>query len=115
VRRLHRLYGQRALGCKRLTKVSEQKAKSDWAEFIRELAHHYENAKKITLVVDNLNTHKTGSLYETFSPEQAKHIRDRFEFVYTPKHESWLNMAEIELNVLIRQCLNRRIQCLGQA
>lgn len=103
------------LAGKRLTKVTEQKTKSDWAEFIRELTDHYENAKKITLVMDNLNTHKAGSLYETFSPEQAKRIRDRFEFVYTPKHGSWLNMAEIELNVLIRQCLNRRIECLGQA
>ena len=55
------------------------------------------------------------TIYEIFSPEQAKRIRDRFEFVYTPKHGSWLNMAEIELNVLIRQCLNRRIECLGQA
>jgi hypothetical protein len=103
------------LAGKRLTKVTEQRTKSDWAEFIREIADHYENARRITLVMDNLNTHKAGSLYETFSPEQAKRIRDRFEFVYTPKHGSWLNMAEIELNVLIRQCLNRRIECLGQA
>ena len=66
-------------------------------------------AKKITLVMDNLNTHKAGSLYETFSPEEAKQIWDRFEFVFTPKHGSWLNMAEIELNVLNGQCLNRRI------
>jgi hypothetical protein len=103
------------LAGKRLTKVTEQKTKSDWAEFIREVADHYENAKKITLVMDNLNTHKAGSLYETFPPEEAKSIRDRFEFVYTPKHGSWLNMAEIELNVLTRQCLNRHMECIGQA
>ncbi len=103
------------LAGKRLTKVTEQKTKSDWAEFIREIAGHYESAKKITLVMDNLNTHKAGSLYEAFPPEQAKGIRERFEFVYTPKHGSWLNMAEIELNVLTRQCLNQRIECLGQA
>ena len=59
--------------------------------------------------MDNLNTHKPGSLYETFPPEEAKALLDRFEFIYTPKHGSWLNMAEIELNVLIGQCLNRRI------
>jgi hypothetical protein len=103
------------LAGKRLTKVTEQRTKSDWADFIREIADHYQHAKKITLVMDNLNTHKAGSLYEAFPPEQAKCMRDRFEFVYTPKHGSWLNMAEIELNVLIRQCLNRRIECLGQA
>ena len=59
--------------------------------------------------MDNLNTHEPGSLYETFPPEKAKALWDRFEFVYTPKHGSWLNMAEIELNVLTGQCLNRRI------
>jgi hypothetical protein len=66
-------------------------------------------AEKITLVMDNLNTHVPGSFYEMFPPDKAKTILDRFEFVYTPKHGSWLNMAEIELNVLTRQCLNRRI------
>ena len=94
------------LAGKRMTKVMERKTKSDWAEFIREIEGHYKNAKKITLVMDNLNTHKPGSLYETFPPEEAKRIRDRFEFIYTPKHGSWLNMAEIELNVMIGQCLN---------
>ena len=98
----------------RLTKVSERRTKRDWAEFIRELASRYEDAKKITLVMDNLNTHKPGSLYEAFSPEEAKRIWDRFEFVYTPKHGSWLNMAEIELNVLIHQCLDRRIDNIGK-
>lgn len=97
------------LAGKRLVKVTEHKTKPDWAYFIREIAERYKHAEKITLVMDNLNTHKPGSLYEAFAPEEAKRIWDRFEFVYTPKHGSWLNMAEIELNVLIRQCLNRRI------
>jgi hypothetical protein len=102
------------LAGKRLTKVSERKTKLDWAGFVREIAEHYPDADRITLVMDNLNTHKAGSLYEAFCPEEAKRIRDRFEFVYTPKHGSWLNMAEIELNVLIRQCLNRRIGRLSE-
>lgn len=102
------------LAGKRITKVTERRTKSDWAEFIRELADHYKQAKKITLVMDNLNTHSVGSLYETFHPEEAKSIRDRFEFVYTPRHGSWLNIAEIELNVLIRQCLNRRMAHIDQ-
>jgi len=97
------------LAGKRQTKVTERKTKSDWAQFIKEIAEYYESAEKITLVMDNLNTHKAGSLYEAFSPQEAKRIWDRFEFVYTPKHGSWLNMAEIELNVLIGQCLSRRI------
>jgi len=66
-------------------------------------------AESITLVMDNLSTHKPGSLYEAFSPEEAKKLWDRFDFVFTPKHGSWLNVAEIELNVLNGQCLNRRI------
>ena len=97
------------LAGKRLVKVTERKTKSDWACFIKEIAQHYKYAQKITLVMDNLNTHKPGSLYDAYAPEEAKRIWDRFEFVYTPKHGSWLNMAEIELNVLIRQSLNRRI------
>lgn len=97
------------LAGRRLAKVTERKTKRDWAQFIKEVARHYENAEKITLVMDNLNTHKPGSLYEAFPPKEAKRIWDRFEFVYTPKHGSWLNMAEIELNVLIGQCLSRRI------
>jgi len=69
----------------------------------------YETAEKIILVMDNLNTHKPGSIYEAFAPEKAKALWDGFQFVHTPKHGSWLNMAEIELNVLNGQCLNRRI------
>lgn len=94
---------------KRTIKITERKTKKDWAEFIKEIAEGYKDAKKITLVMDNLNTHKASSLYDRFEPKEAKRIWDRFEFVYTPKHGSWLNMAEIELNVLNGQCLNRRI------
>jgi hypothetical protein len=97
------------LAGKRMVTITERKTKRDWACFLEEIAGQYESAEKITLVMDNLNTHKPGSLYETFEPDQAKAIWDRFEFVYTPKHGSWLNMAEIELNVLIGQCLKRRI------
>ena len=94
---------------KRTVKVTERKTKRDWACFIEEIADQYESAEKITLVMDNLNTHNPGSLYELFPPEKAKALWDRFQFVYTPKHGSWLNMAEIELNVLTGQCLTRRI------
>ncbi len=95
---------------KRMVKITERKTKKDWAVFIKEIADKlYKDAKKITLVMDNLNTHKPSSLYEAFKPKEAKRIWDRFEFVFTPKHGSWLNMAEIELNVLNGQSLNRRI------
>ncbi len=97
------------LAGKRMVTITERKTKHDWACFLKEIAVQYEGAEKITLVMDNLNTHNLGSLYETFEPDQAKSIWDRFEFVYTPKHGSWLNMAEIELNVLTGQCLKRRI------
>ena len=93
----------------RMVKITKQRTMQDWACFLEEIAEQYETAEKITLVMDNLNTHVPGSLYETFQPDKAKAIWDRFEFVYTPKHGSWLNMAEIELNVLTGQCLNRRI------
>ncbi len=97
------------LAGKRLVTVTESKTKQDWACFLEEIATQYESAEKITLVMDNLNTHKPGSFYETFPPDKAKALWNKFEFVYTPKHGSWLNMAEIELNVLTGQCLNRRI------
>jgi len=99
-----------ALQGKRFITITERKTKQDWARFVRWLSEtHYPNAKRITLVMDNLNSHTPAALYETFDPEYAKAIWDRFEFVYTPKHGSWLNIAEIELNVLSRQCLNRRM------
>ena len=97
------------LAGKRLVTVTESKTKKDWACFLEEIATQYESSEKITLVMDNLNTHNPGSFYETFPPDKAKALWDRFEFVYTPKHGSWLNVAEIELNVLTGQCLNRRI------
>jgi hypothetical protein len=83
--------------------------------FIKEIAdEHYPKAKRITLVMDNYNTHGASALYETFRPEEAKRLWDRFEFVYTPKHGSWLNMAEIELHVLNGQCLNRHISTMDK-
>ncbi len=98
---------------KRYVEVTERRTKADWAVFIKLIADEwYKDAIKITLVMDNLATHKAAALYEVYAPEEAKRIWDRFEFVYTPKHGSWLNMAEIELNVLMRQCLNRRIDKL---
>lgn len=100
------------LAGRRITKVTERKTRKDWALFLQDIALQYEDAKRITLVMDNLNTHTPGSLYEAFPPEQAKALWDRFEFVYTPKHGSWLNMAEIELNVMVGQCLNRRIESI---
>jgi hypothetical protein len=93
----------------RMTKVTERKTKVDWARFLQDIAERYQDAERITLVMDNLNTHSPGALYQTFPPDQAKALWDRFEFVYTPKHGSWLNVAEIELNVMISQCLDRRI------
>jgi hypothetical protein len=95
---------------KRYVKVTETKTKTDWAVFIKQIADEwYKEATKITLVMDNLATHKAAALYEVYTPQEAKRIWDRLEFIYTPKHGSWLNMAEIELNVLMGQCLNRRI------
>jgi hypothetical protein len=95
---------------KRLVEVTESKTKQDWARFMKKIADQkYPKAKKITLVMDNLNTHSASSFYETFEPKEAKRLWDRFEFIYTPKHGSWLNMAEIELHVLNGQCLNRHI------
>jgi hypothetical protein len=78
-------------------------------DYLEEIAAQYENTDKITLVMDNLNTHVSGYLYKTFPPAKAKALWDRFEFVYTPKQRSWLNIAEIESNVLTGQCLKRRM------
>ena len=97
------------LAGKRMVRVTERRTKRDWARFVKEIAEQYTQAERITLVMDNLSTHKPGSLYESFPPEEAKRLWDRFDFVFTPKHGSWLNVAEIELNVLNGQCLNRRI------
>jgi hypothetical protein len=97
------------LAGRRRVEVTARKTKVDWALFLQCIAQDYAHAEKITLVMDNLATHSASAFYETFPPEEAKRLWDRFDFVFTPKHGSWLNMAEIELNVLIRQCLNRRI------
>lgn len=94
----------------RHVEVTDQRTKVDWARVLRQLVdEHFPEAKKIILVMDNLNTHSPSSLYEAFDPEEAKRILDKLEIHYTPKHGSWLNMAEIELSVLGRQCLSRRI------
>ena len=100
------------LAGKRFVEVTERKTRQDWAYFIENIAERYEGAGKITLVMDHFCTHSAGSLYETFPPEKAKKLWDMFEFIYTPKHGSWLNMAEIELNVLIAQCLSGRIDTI---
>jgi hypothetical protein len=94
---------------KRFVEVTSLKTKKEWANFIKKIVNQYSKAKKITLVMDNFKTHTASAFYETFEPEEAKELWDRFEFVYTPKHGSWLNMAEIELHVLNGQCLNRHI------
>ncbi len=93
----------------RHVKVTDRHTKQDWAQLIKELVDDHFPKKKIILVMDNLNTHKLGSLYATFEPEEARRISERLEIHYTPKHGSWLDMAEIEIGVLSRQCLNRRI------
>lgn len=100
------------LAGRRLTKVTERRTKPDWAMFVQDIAASYPDAEHIILVMDNLNTHTPGSLYEAFAPEKAKALWDRFEFVYTPKHGSWLNVAEIEINVMVSQCLDRRIDSI---
>jgi hypothetical protein len=95
---------------KRFVQVTEQRTRKDWANAMKMLADRlYPQAEKIVIVMDNLNTHSPISFYETFEPEEARRLTNRFEFHYTPKHGSWLNMAEIELGVLVRQCLSRRI------
>jgi len=100
---------------KRFVEITKFKKKQDWAKFIKKISDElYPEANKITLVMDNFRTHSPSALYETFKPEEAKRIWDRFEFVYTPKHGSWLNMAEIELHVLNGQCLNRHISTIEE-
>lgn len=95
---------------RRVVETSEHRGKNDWAHFIQALVDvHYPEADAIVLVVDNLNIHTKASLYATFEPVQAKRLADKLEIHYTPVHGSWLNMAEIELSHLSRQCLDRRI------
>jgi len=90
--------------------VSDRRTRVDWAHCIKDLVEaRYPDAERIVLVQDNLNTHTPASLYEAFPPAEAKRLADKLELHYTPKHGSWLNMAEIELSVLAGQCLNRRL------
>jgi hypothetical protein len=91
-------------------KVTDRRTMIDWAHCMRDLVDvHFPDADVIVVVMDNLNTHKLASLYEAFPPAEARRIAEKLEIHYTPKHGSWLNMAEIELSILSRQCLNRRI------
>ena len=100
---------------KRHVKVTERRTKIDWAYCVREMVDQiYPDAEQIVLVMDNLNTHNKSSLYEAFEPAEAKRIADKLEIHYTPKHGSWLDMAEIELGILARQCLSRRIDNMEQ-
>lgn len=100
---------------KRTVVITKFKKKQDWAKLIKKISDElYPKAEKISLVMDNFGTHSPSSLYETFEPEEAKRIWDRFEFIFTPKHGSWLNMAEIELHVLNGQCLNRHISTIEE-
>jgi hypothetical protein len=95
----------------RHVEVTDSRCRDDWAWFVKDLVDgRYKDAQKIVLVMDQLNTHSTASLYETFPPEEARRIAEKLEIHYTPKHGSWLNMAEIELSVLGRQCLGERME-----
>jgi hypothetical protein len=94
----------------RYVEVTEHRTRTDWAAFLRTVADTmFPTAERIVVVEDNLNTHGPASFYEAYPPAEARRLAERFEFHYTPKHGSWLNMAEIELSVLARQCLDRRI------
>lgn len=94
----------------RHVQVTARRTKTDWAHFMRALVDvHFPSAERITVVLDNLNTHHLASLYETFPPAEARRIARKLDLHYTPKHGSWLNMAEIEFSVLARQCLDRRL------
>jgi len=97
------------LAGKRIIEVKERRTKKDYALFMKKVEKVYQNAKKIILIQDNLNTHNPSSFYETFSPQSAFRLSQRFQMAYTPKKASWLNMAEIELSSLSKQCLDRRI------
>jgi hypothetical protein len=103
------------LAARRHVAVSERRTRLDWAHFIKGmLDERYRQAQKVRLVMDNLNTHSAASLYEAFDPEEARRLTRRLEIHYTPKHGSWLNIAEIELSALKTQCLERRIPDIEQ-
>ena len=103
------------LKARRHVKVTNRRTRKDFAQCIRELVDvHYSDAEKITLVLDNLNTHSEGSFYEAFEPAEARRLAEKLEIHWTPKHGSWLNMAEIEISVLSRQCLKKYIPAKEQ-
>lgn len=98
------------LAGRRWVKITERRTQADFAHLLRDVAdEQYPTAEKIVLVMDNLNTHKLSVLYTVFSPDEARRLWERFEVHHTPKHASWLNMAEIEIGILDRQCIGRRI------
>jgi hypothetical protein len=100
------------LAGKRTVRITDRRTRIDWAEFIRHLLEEvYAAATQVVLVMDNLNTYSIGSLYEAIEPDKAQSLASRLEIHYTPKRGSWLNMAETELSILCRQCLDRRIDC----
>ena len=99
---------------KRFVQIRRKRRKKEFAGFMKKIALLYPDAEKIIVVLDNLNTHNFSSFYETFDADEAANLMDRFEFVYTPKSASWLNMIEIEFSALSRQCLNRRIPSITQ-
>jgi len=95
---------------KRYIEITDQRRREDWARVMQKVSDElYPQAEKIVVVMDNLNTHTPAAFYQVFEPKEARRLVERFEFHYTPKHGSWLNMAEIELSALVRQCLDRRI------
>lgn len=98
----------------RLAHVKEQRTSKEFAEFMMALALSYPKAKRIKVVLDNLNTHTYAAFYRIFDAEKAAWLMQKIEFIYTPKSSSWLNMIEIEFSVLSRQCLNRRISCIKE-
>ncbi len=103
------------LAGRRHVEVTDRRTKKDWAQVVKRLVdERYPTAEKIVLVMDNLNTHTPASLYEAFEPAEAKRLADKLETHYTPKHGSWLDMAEIEIGILNRQCLNRRLDRVEQ-
>lgn len=103
------------LACKRVIKLTSIRTAVDFAYFLRELVDvHYSHCEKIVLVMDNLNTHSTASLYKAFEPAVARRIAQRLEIHYTPIHASWLNMAEIEIGILSRQCLSQSLSSFEQ-
>jgi hypothetical protein len=100
---------------KTVVKATEHRTKTDFAHFVRDLCDgSYHDAERLVVVMDNLNTHSLGSLYEAFPPEEARRLVEKLEIHYTPKHGSWLDIAEIELSVLARQCLYQRISSISE-